>query len=268
LTKSIKDGGLDFTLRWNSAWAYDTLRYLGRHPVHRKYYQFELTNPLSYAFDENFVLPISHDHVSIGRGSMLSKIPGYRWQQLATLRAWYALMYALPGKKLMFMGTEFAQDREWNSNISLDWHLLDDPGHCGVQQLVRDLNGLYQGKPALHECDSDPRGFEWIDFSDEDNSVIAFIRYSKDRKRHVVVVTHITPVVRSDYQIGLPECGRYKEVLNTDAQPYGGGNAGNAGGVTAEPQSYHGRECSARLILPPYATIVLEPEKTGRSAAE
>jgi 1,4-alpha-glucan branching enzyme len=259
LTKPIKDGGLGFALRWNSAWSYDTLRYLGRHPVHRKYYQYELTNPLTYAFDERFVLPISHDHVSIGQGSMLGKLPGDRWQKFATLRAWYALMYGLPGKKLMFMGTEFAQDREWNSNISLDWHLMEDSMHSGVHRLVRDLNALYCGNPALHELDSSARGFEWIDFSDEDDSVVAFIRYSKDRQKHVIVVTHFTPVARPEYRIGVPKNGRYKEILNTDAEAYGGGNAGSAGGVTAESEPLHGREYSVRLLLPPYATIVLEP---------
>ncbi len=257
VTKPLRDGGLGFGWRWNSAWAYDTLRYLGRHPVHRKYYQFELTNPLSYAFDEAFILPVSHDHVSIGQGAMLNKLPGDRWQKLATLRAWYALMYTLPGKKLMFMGTEFAQDREWNSDISLDWHLVEDPMHVGVQRLVRDLNNLYREKPALHEWDSDAKGFEWIDFYDEDNSVVVFLRYSKDRKRHVVVVTHFTPVVRRDYRIGVPEMGSYREVLNTDAEAYGGGNVSSGDGATVEADPAHGRPYSVRLTLPPYATVVL-----------
>ena len=162
ITRSVQDGGLGFSLRWNSAWTYDTLRYLGRHPVHRKYYHHELVNPLSFAFDENFVVPVSHDHVSIGQGAMASKIPGDRWQKFATLRAWLGLMYALPGKKLMFMGTEFAQDREWNSTISLDWHLLQDAMHLGMQRLVRDFNRLVRETPALHELDADANGFEWI----------------------------------------------------------------------------------------------------------
>jgi 1,4-alpha-glucan branching enzyme len=258
VTHPLSHGGLGFSFRWNTTWAYDTLRYLGRHPVHRKYYQYELTNPLLYAFDENFVLPVSYDHVSIGQGSMVSKLPGDRWQKFATLRAWYALMYAMPGKKLMFMGTEFAQDREWNSDISLDWHLLDDPIHLGVQHMVRDLNAIYRAKPALHEMDSNAAGFEWIDFADEDHSVIAFLRYSKDRKRFVVVVTHFTPAVRHGYRIGVPEMGRYGEVLNTDAEAYGGGNRGSGGGVTAEVHAAHGREYSVSLTLPPYATVILE----------
>ena len=258
ITRPPKDGGLGFSFRWNTSWAYDTLRYLSRHPVHRKYYQFELTNPLLYAFDENFVLPLSYDHVSIGQGSMVNKLPGDRWQKFSTLRAWYALMYAMPGKKLLFMGTEFAQDREWNSEISLDWHLLEDPMHRGVQQMVRDLNGIYRSKPAMHEMDWNAAGFEWIDFADEDHSVIAFLRYSQDRKNFVVVVTHFTPVVRPGYRVGVPEMGRYAEIVNTDAEAYGGSNKGSGGGVTAELHAAHGREYSVALTLPPYATVILE----------
>jgi 1,4-alpha-glucan branching enzyme len=257
VTKPIEDGGLGFGYRWNTAWAYKTLRYLSRHPVHRKYYQFELTDPLAYAFDENFVLPVSHDHVSFGQGSITDKIPGDRWQKLATLRAWYALMYALPGKKLMFMGTEFAQSREWNSDLSLDWHLLEDPMHLAVQRLVRVLNKLYREQPALHELDADSKGFEWLDFSDEDNSVVAFSRYGKDRKKAMVVVTHFTPVVRPNYRIGVPKRGRYKEVLNTDAAAYGGRNTASEA-TTAESHPAHGQEYSLTLTLPPYATVMLE----------
>jgi 1,4-alpha-glucan branching enzyme len=258
LTRSAKDGGLGFSLRWNSAWAYDTLLYLGRRPVHRKYYHYELVNPLNFAFDEKFILPVSHDHVSIGQGALINKLPGDRWQKFATLRAWLGLMYALPGKKLMFMGIEFAQDREWNSNISLDWHLLQDPMHCGVQQLIRDFNKLYREVPSLHEMDADSNGFEWLDVNDGDNSVVSFVRYSKDRKGVVVAVTHFTPVVRPNYRIGVPELGYYKEVLNTDAEIYGGGNWGSEGGAMAEHHWAHGREFSMCLTLPPYATVVLE----------
>nr|VFJ89112.1 MAG: 1,4-alpha-glucan branching enzyme [Candidatus Kentron sp. LFY] len=261
LTKPISEGGLGFTWRWNTSWVHDTLRYLGRHPVYRKYYQFELTNPLSYAFDEKFILSVSHDHVSIGQGSMPDKLPGDYWQKFATLRAWYALMYALPNKKLLFMGTEFAQDREWNSNISLDWHLLDSQMHRGTRELIRDLNKMYQGSPALHESDSDARGFEWIDTADDDSSVISFLRFTKDRTEFMVVITHITPVVRPNYRIGVPEMGRYREVLNTDAEVYGGGNQGSEGGATAEQHWAHGREYSVCVTLPPYATVVLELEK-------
>jgi len=258
ITGAVKDGGLGFSLRWNSAWAYDTLRYLGRHPVHRKYYHYELTNPLAFAFDEHFVLPVSHDHVSIGQGAMVNKIPGDRWQQFATLRAWLGLTYAMPGKQLMFMGTEFAQNREWNSTISLDWHLLQDPMHLGVQRLIRDFNRLVRETPALHELDAEASGFEWIDTNDEDCSIVSFARYGKDRSEFVIAVTHFTPVVRPNYRIGVPEEGYYREVLNTDAEVYGGGNWGSEGGAMAERHGSHGREYSICLTLPPYATVVLE----------
>lgn len=257
VTQPIEAGGVGFGFRWNTAWVYDTVRYLGRHPVHRKYYQFELTNPLTHAFAENFVLSLSHHHVSFGQGSIVNKVPGDRWQKFATLRAWYALMYALPGKKLMFMGTEFAQDREWNSDNSLDWHLLEDPMHLGMQRLVRALNKLYREQPALHELDADSKGFEWLDFSDEDNSVIAFSRYGKDREKAMVVITHFTPVVRPNYRIGIPKRGRYKEVLNTDAEAYGGGNT-SSGATTAEAVPAQGQKYSVSLTLPPYATVMLE----------
>jgi len=264
VTKAVQDAGLGFDLRWNSAWAYDTLRYLKRHPVHRKYYHYELINPLGFAFDESFVLPISHDQVSIGQGAIVNKIPGDRWQRFATLRAWLGLMYALPGKKLTFMGTEFLQDREWNSNISLDWHLLEDPMHLGVQRLIRELNRLVRETPALHERDADPQGFEWIDTRDEDCSVVSFARYARDRSELVVAVTHFTPVVRPNYRIGVPQMGSYREVLNTDAAAYGGDNWGSSGGgATAEHHGIHGREHSVCLTLPPYATVVLELQRPG-----
>lgn len=261
VTRPIQDDGLGFKLRWNSAWAYDTLRYLGRHPVHRKYYHHELINPVNHAFDENFVLPVSHDHVSIGQGAMGNKLPGDQWQRFATLRAWLGLMYALPGKKLMFMGTEFAQNREWNSNISLDWHVLQDPMHIGIQRLIRDVNKLIRQTPSLHELDSDSRGFEWIDTNDDDCSVVSFCRYGKDRSEVVVAVTHFTPVVRPNYRIGVPEMGYYKEVLNTDAEIYGGGNWGSEGGAMAEQHGIHGRDQSICATLPPYATVVLKLQK-------
>ncbi len=258
VTKPVREGGLGSSFRWNTAWAYDTLRYLNRHPVHRKYYQFELTNPLLHAFDEQFILPVSHDHFSFGQGSIINKLPGDHWQKYATLRAWYTLMYTLPAKKLMFMGIEFAQEREWNSDISLDWHLLDDDMHLGVQRLVRDLNLLYREKEVLHELDSDPAGFEWIDCSDEDNSVIAFVRPSSDWKKLIVVITHFTPVLRYEYRIGVPAGGRYKVVLNTDAEAYGGSNQGIGNETMAEPHPAHGHEYSLHLTLPPYSTTVLE----------
>jgi 1,4-alpha-glucan branching enzyme len=267
VTRPVQDEGLGFSLRWNSAWVYDTLRYLKRHPVYRKYYHYELVNPLGFAFDESFVLPLSHDHVSIGQGAIVNKIPGDRWQRFATVRAWLGLMYTLPGKKLMFMGTEFAQDREWNSNISLDWHLLQDPMHLGLQRLIRDCNDLFRESAALHELDTDPKGFEWIDTNDEDSSVVSFARYGKDPSDCVVVVTHFTPVVRPSYRIGVPQKGYYQEVLNTDAEVYGGGNWGSEGGAMSEHHGVHGREHSMCLTLPPYATVVLKLQRVQANEA-
>ncbi len=258
MTKSPDLGGMGFGYRWNTAWVWDTLRYLRRHPVHRKYYQFELTNPLIYAFDENFILPLSFDHVSIGQGSMLDKMPGDHWQKFATLRAWCAMMYGLPGKKLMFMGTEFAQDRQWNSDISLDWHLLDDPLHAGVRNLVRDLNHIYKINPALHQLDGKPEGFHWVDFQDDDQSVVSWVRRSEDKDKFLLLVSHFTPVVRQEYRIGVPEKGVYTERLNTDAGPYGGGDVRNEAGLVAEDIPVHDQPYSIALTLPPYATLVLE----------
>ncbi len=251
-------GGLGFGYKWAVGWVWDTLRYMARNPVHRKYYQDEMTNWLLHAFDENFVLPLTHDHMSIGRGSLFSRMPGDRWQRFANLRTYYALLYTQPGKKLLFMGSEFAQDREWNSDISLDWHLLGDPLHAGVQNLVRDLNHLYTGTTALHQGDCDPGGFSWIDYHDADQSVIAYMRHGKDPSDFAVVVCNFTPVVREGYRIGVPEDGLYMEKLNTDAESYGGGNVGNFGGVRADAESSHDRPYSLSLRLPPFAAVVLQ----------
>jgi 1,4-alpha-glucan branching enzyme len=251
-------GGLGFGFKWNLDWVRDSLRYLSRNPIHRKYYHDEITHGPASAFQENFVLPLSHGEVAMGRGSMLRKMPGDRWQRFANLRTFYALMFAHPGKKLMFMGNEFAQEREWNSEISLDWHLLDDPMHQGMQRLVRDLNALYRSTPALYELDCEPEGFSWIDCNDSDQGVISFLRQGKDGQGTVVVVCHFTPVVRRNYRVGVPIAGFYKECLNTDAEKYGGGNVGNEGGVTALPETMHGRPFSVSITLPPFATLILE----------
>ena len=251
-------GGLGFGFRWNTAWVRDTLRYLSRNPIHRKYYHDELLRGPGSAFHENFVLPISHEEVSIGRGSVLRKMPGDRWQRFANLRTCYALMFAHPGKKLLFMGTEFAQDREWNSDISLDWHLLEDPMHLGVQQLVRDLNALYRTTPALYELDCEPEGFEWIDCNDSDQSVVSFLRKSKDGKSNIAFVCNFTPVVRPQYRLGVPVGGFWQERLNTDAGLYCGSNVGNAGGLAASEQEMHGRPYSLTIVLPPFAAVLLE----------
>jgi len=251
-------GGLGFGFRWNSGWVRDVLRYLSRNPVHRKYYHDELLRGPGGAFQENYVLPMSHEEVSIGRGSMLRKMPGDRWQRFANLRSYYALLFTHPGKKLMFMGTEFAQEREWNSDISLDWHMLGDPMHLGVQRLVRDLNALYRTAPALYEQDCEPDGFEWIDCNDSDQSIVSFLRKSKDGSRNVAVVLNFTPVARRNYRLGVPSGGFWQERLNTDAESYGGGNVGNAGGQQASHEPMHGRPFSLTLTLPPFAAVVLE----------
>jgi 1,4-alpha-glucan branching enzyme len=251
-------GGLGFGFRWNPGWVRQTLRYLSRNPVHRKYYHDELLQGPAEAFRENYILPLAHTEVGVGQGSMLNKMPGDRWQRFAQLRAFYAFLYTHPGKKLLFMGTEFAQEREWNSEISLDWHELGDPMHLGVQRLVRDLNALYRTTPTLHEQDCEPEGFSWIDCSDSDQSVISFLRLARDGTGTVAVVCNFTPVARPHYRIGVPHSGFYQERLNSDAQAYGGANIGSEGGVEAMAEPMHGRRFSLALKLPPFATVVLE----------
>lgn len=253
-------GGLGFGYKWNMGWMHDTLGYISKEPIHRKFHHDRLTFGLLYAFSENFILPLSHDEVVHGKGSLLGKMPGDRWQKFANLRAYYAFMYTQPGKKLLFMGGEFAQEREWNHDESLDWHLFGDPLHAGVRQLVHDLNWLYRGKPALHERDCEPDGFSWIDCNDSDASVIAYTRRGVDSHDFVVVVCNFTPVVRRGYKIGVPRAGRYREILNTDSNHYGGTDVGNAGGVWTQGQPSHGMTASLLLDLPPLGVLVLEPE--------
>jgi 1,4-alpha-glucan branching enzyme len=209
------------------------------------------------------VLPLSHDEVAHGKGSLLAKMPGDRWQKFANLRAYLAFMYTHPGKKLLFMGGEFAQQAEWNHDRSLDWHLLRDPAHAGVQTLVRDLNRVYRRSAALHQLDFDPRGFEWIDHSDRDHSVLSFLRYGETRDEFIVTVCNFTPVPRSNYRIGVPRLGEYREAINTDSAYYGGSNVGNPKGVVhAQGVASHGRPCSIAVTLPPLATLVLELVQT------
>jgi 1,4-alpha-glucan branching enzyme len=251
-------GGLGFGFKWNMGWMHDTLRFMGRDPVHRRWHAEDLTFGLLYAFSENFVLPLSHDEVVHGKGSLIGRMPGDRWQKFANLRAYYGFMFAHPGKKLLFMGGEFAQEREWNHQQSLDWHLLGDPLHSGMQSLIRDLNRLYRASPALHELDCEPQGFEWIEASDPDNSVIAFARRNQARDRLAVVVCNFTPLVRAGYRLGVPAPGWYAERLNTDSVSYGGSNVGNFGGVTTREEPAHGRPYSLELTLPPLATMILE----------
>jgi 1,4-alpha-glucan branching enzyme len=252
-------GGLGFGFKWNMGWMHDTLGYFQQDPVYRRYHHHELTFSLMYAFSENFILPLSHDEVVHGKGSLLQKMPGDRWQQLANLRALYAYMWAHPGKQLLFMGQEFGQDREWSHERSLDWHLLEDPGHGGVQALVRDLNRRYRELPALWERDDDHEGFGWLEANDADANVLAFVRWGEGDSRPVVVVCNLSPVPRENYRVGLPRSGVWSEVLNTDAGVYGGSNVGNMGGVEADAQPWHDQPFSAAVTVPPLAVVWLSP---------
>ena len=251
-------GGLGFHFKWNMGWMNDVLDYMAHDPIHRRYHHNQLTFGLLYAFTENFVLPLSHDEVVHGKGSLISKMPGDYWQKFANLRALYGFMWAHPGKKLLFMGGEFAQ---WDSAASLDWCLLGFPMHEGVSRLIGDLNRFYRHTPALYEIDFEPSGFEWISANDSDNSVIAFLQRGHDRERATLCVCNFTPVVRHGYRIGAPGPGADVERINTDSQYYGGSNVGNPfARVDAERIPSHGREWSIGLTLPPLATLILEWE--------
>ncbi|HEX2727863.1 MAG TPA: alpha amylase C-terminal domain-containing protein, partial [Beijerinckiaceae bacterium] len=252
-------GGLGFGFKWNMGWMHDTLRYMSKDPIHRRHHHHDLTFGLLYAFTENFILPLSHDEVVHGKGSLLGKMPGDRWQCFANLRAYFGFMWGHPGKKLLFMGGEFGQEREWNHDHSLDWHLLDDPLHRGVQLLVRDLNRAYRELPALHERDCEAGGFRWLVSDDADNSAIAWARRGDD-DHVVIVVSNFTPVPRGSYRVGVPLPGFYREVINTDAAVYGGSDMGNLGGVWAEQKESHGQPYSITLTVPPLATLFLDRE--------
>jgi 1,4-alpha-glucan branching enzyme len=255
-------GGLGFGFKWNMGWMHDTLDYFSQDPIHRRYHHHELTFALVYAFTENFILPLSHDEVVHGKGSLIDKMPGDRWQKLANLRALYAFMWAHPGKKLLFMGQEFAQSAEWSHARSLDWHLLEHAEHAGIQSLVRDLNGVYKGRPAMWEVDFDSRGFWWIEPNDADANVVAFARAGEDPSEDVVVVVcNLSPVARPGYRLGLPRSGTWVEALNTDSTYYGGSDVGNLGGVKAEALPWHSQPCSAEVTLPPLGVVWLVPEK-------
>ncbi len=258
VSQPVSAGGLGFGYKWNMGWMHDTLSYMRHEPVHRVHHHDELTFGLIYAFSENFILPLSHDEVVHGKGSLLNKMPGDRWQKFANLRAYLAFMWTHPGKKLLFMGGEFGQEREWNHDQSLDWHLLADASHRGVQSLVRDLNKLYRSCPALHQLDCEPEGFEWIDASDANQSILSYMRKGGPGDDPVVVVCNFTPVARHEYRLGVPDSGRWIERVNSDSAGYGGSNIGNLGGVEAEAIPAHGRPYSISLSLPPLATLVLE----------
>ncbi len=256
-------GGLGFGYKWNMGWMHDTLRYMSLDPIHRKYHHNDLTFGLLYAFNENFILPLSHDEVVHGKGALVQKMPGDRWQRFANLRAYYGFMWTHPGKKLLFMGSEFAQDREWNHDHSLDWHVLADPLHQGVQSVVRDLNRLYRELPALHALDCDAAGFQWLDANDAENSVLSYLRRGRDPHELVAIVCNFTPVPRHDYVVGVPRAGRWRERFNSDAREYGGSGLGNAGEAHAAPDPVHGHPASLRLLLPPLATVIFSWEGDG-----
>jgi 1,4-alpha-glucan branching enzyme len=230
---------------------------MSKQPVHRSHHHSDMTFGLLYAFQENFVLPLSHDEVVHGKGSLLGKMPGDRWQKFANLRAYLAFMWMHPGKKLLFMGGEFGQEREWNHDQSLDWHLMAEAEHRGVQSLVRDLNALYRATPALHQLDCEADGFEWVVSDDAGQSVLAFLRKARDGSPPVLVVCNFTPIVRHAYRVGVPAAGTWRELLNSDAAGYGGSNRGNGGAIESKPVALHGRPASLELTLPPLATIVL-----------
>jgi 1,4-alpha-glucan branching enzyme len=258
VSRPVYVGGLGFGFKWDMGWMHDTLQYFRRDPIYRRFHHNELTFRGLYMFSENYVLPLSHDEVVHGKGSLLDKMAGDVWQKFANLRLLYSYMFAQPGKKLLFMGGEFGQWREWSHDTSLDWHLLMFPSHQGMQRLISDLNRLYRTEPALYELDCDPRGFEWIDANDADASVYSFLRKSRYGEQ-ILIVINATPVVREDYRIGVPVGGWWRELFNSDSEYYWGSGQGNAGGVMAEAIPTHGRDFSLRLRLPPLGALFLKP---------
>jgi len=258
VSRPVHLGGLGFTYKWNMGWMHDTLEYMKLDPVYRRWAHNQVTFSMLYAFHENFILPFSHDEVVHGKGSMMGKMSGDDWQKFASLRALYAYQVGHPGKKLTFMGSEFGQWREWNHDASLDWDAVGYEPHQGVQRLVRDLNLLYRREPAFYEVDYDPAGFQWIDCTDNENSVFSFVRRARNPHDFVVCVVNFTPVVRKGYRVGVPRPGYYRELLNTDAECYWGSNAGNGGGVATEPFPSHGFPASLSLTIPPLGFLFLK----------
>ena len=257
VSRPVDGGGLGFGYKWNMGWMHDTLDYIGKDPIYRRHHHGSINFGLHYAFSENFVLPLSHDEVVHGKRSILGRMPGDEWQRFANLRAYYGFMFAHPGKKLLFMGCEFAQEREWNHDRGLDWHLLERPYHAGVQRLLRDLNRCYREFPSLHELDCESAGFEWIIADDADRSVFAWMRKGRSPRARCVAVMNFTPEVRAGYRLKVPFSGYWREVINTDAAVYGGSNAGNRGGVMASDE---GDEFELVVTLPPLATLFFVPE--------
>jgi 1,4-alpha-glucan branching enzyme len=260
VSRPVYVGGLGFGLKWDMGWMHDTLSYFSHDPIHRKFHHNQLTFRMLYGFTENFVLPLSHDEVVHGKGSLLNKMPGEQWQKFANLRLLFGYMYAQAGKKLLFMGGEIGQWSEWSHDNSLDWHLLENPLHRGLQAWMAQLNRSYQQQAALHELDTDPAGFEWVDCNDSAASVVSLLRKGKSDREVVLVVCNFTPVPREGYAVGVPSGGFWRELLNSDASEYGGSGTGNLGGCTAEQVPVHGRPFSLRLTLPPLAALFLKPD--------
>jgi 1,4-alpha-glucan branching enzyme len=252
-------GGLGFGFKWDMGWMHDTLEYLRRDPIHRRYHHGELTFRQVYAYSENFVLPLSHDEVVHGKGSLLGKMPGDAWQRFANLRLLFGYQWAQTGKKLLFMGDELGQPSEWDHDASVEWHLRDDPRHGGIMRWVRDLNAMHRAEPALHALDAEPRGFEWIDASDAEGGTLSFLRRGPSETDVVVVTLNLTPMPHDRFRIGLPDGGVWHEALNSDAEVYGGSGMGNLGRVEAEPSPWHGRPYSARIVLPPLSCLFFRP---------
>ena len=259
VSRPVYTGGLGFSMKWDMGWMNDTLKYLAREPIHRAHHQNELSFRMVYAFTENFVLPLSHDEVVHGKKSLLSQMPGDVWQKFANLRLLYAYQYAMPGKKLLFMGCEFGQWHEWQFEQELDWALLGHTYHDGLKRFVHDLNEIYRSHGSMHELDVEGAGFAWIQCDDSQNSVYAFLRYAKDRNDLMTVVCNFTPVPRDSYRIGVPKPGYYAELINSDAGIYGGSNIGNMGGVYSEPIPAHGHPQSIELRLPPLSVLIMKP---------
>ncbi len=259
VTRPTAQGGLGFGLKWNMGWMNDTLAYFQRDPVHRKFHHDQIRFSLWYAFNENFVLPLSHDEVVYGKGSLIRKMPGDRWQRFANLRLLFGYMWGHPGKKMLFMGCEFAQLREWNHDMSLDWHLLDAPLHAGMRAWVRDLNRALASHPALHADDFTSAGFAWVKHDDAAQTVLSFLRNDPGGSAPVLVVCNMTPVPRHDYRLGVPRGGHWREVLNSDATHYGGSGLGNLGGADAQTIPAHGHAQSLRLTVPPLSAVFLVP---------
>jgi 1,4-alpha-glucan branching enzyme len=259
VSRPVYTGGLGFTMKWDMGWMNDTLRYLQRDPVHRRFHQNELSFRMVYAFTENFVLPLSHDEVVHGKRALISQMPGDHWQKFANLRLLYGYQYTMPGKKLLFMGGEFAQWHEWNHDQELDWALFGHHFHDGLRRYVHDLNEIYKSHGALHELDLAPEGFAWIQCDDWQNSIYAYLRYAKNRDNFAVVALNFTPVPRDGYRLGVPRAGYYSEILNSDADIYGGGNVGNLGGTYSEPIPMHGHPQSISVRVPPLGLLILRP---------